>query len=59
MIKIVCLYCSGRCPLLGNIGDIYLVIYIIDVYSTMGALLLDVTSNRSVITLEEKWNFLL
>ncbi len=49
MIKIICLFCSGRCPLLGNIGDISLVSYILDVSGTMCALLMDVTSNRSVI----------
>ncbi len=49
MIKIICLYCSGRCPFLGNIGDISLVSYIIDISGTMGALLIDATSNRSVI----------
>ncbi len=54
MIKSVCLYCSRRCPLLGNIGDIISShIYIIDVSGTMGALLLDVTSNLSCIVIVE------
>ena len=39
----------GRYPPLGNIQDVFLHSYIIDMSSTMDVLLMDVFSNRSVI----------